>query len=304
MKLPILVALSLAYTASCFPVFNDVSKRLLFESGHQAASADAFGGTTHTFQTNAPVVSGSGNSVTTGGAQSSQADATGGRVDQTLEQVEKFFGLSKRQPLLNEAVEMAQTVKDAFRFNSETHPAVQVQVWGSSSHPRNACLRAEEVWIKWIRWGCWQRHSTCSRNPFKASNRASLSVSSPMRRRMHVQMQTQVQGSSAKLMHLSLAVVETRSPLQEDRWNMPMQRAEALHRRSNSRSVCVVATTDRTLATAATDQTPRSLYCRKPRAPRGAKTLTLSAKASDPSRTHSLVLSFPVLYRSAYILEP
>jgi hypothetical protein len=43
-------------------------------------------------------------------------------VDQTLEQVEKFFGLSKRQPLLNEAVEMAQTVKDAFRFNSETHP--------------------------------------------------------------------------------------------------------------------------------------------------------------------------------------
>jgi hypothetical protein len=122
MKLPILVALSLAYTASCFPVLNDVSKRLLFESGHQAASADAFGGTTHTFQTNAPVVSGSGNSVTTGGAQSSQADATGGRVDQTLEQVEKFFGLSKRQPLLNEAVEMAQTVKDAFRFNSETHP--------------------------------------------------------------------------------------------------------------------------------------------------------------------------------------
>lgn len=120
MKLSILVALSLACAASSSPISNDLSKRLMFESGHQAASADAHGGTTHTFQTNTPVVSGSGNSITTGGTQPAQADATGGKVDQALEQVSKFFGLSKREPLLGEAVEMAQSVKNALHL--ETHP--------------------------------------------------------------------------------------------------------------------------------------------------------------------------------------
>lgn len=54
--------------------------------GSQGASADAFGGSSLQGQDNAPVVSGSGNSVTAGGPQSADNSAQGGSIGQSLSQ--------------------------------------------------------------------------------------------------------------------------------------------------------------------------------------------------------------------------
>ncbi|KAJ1024744.1 hypothetical protein NDA16_002784 [Ustilago loliicola] len=71
-----------------------LSKRQLFASGKQTGSVDGFGGSSFQGQDNRPVVSGAGNSVTTGGSQFGQNDGTGGSVDQSIFQK---LGLGKRQ---------------------------------------------------------------------------------------------------------------------------------------------------------------------------------------------------------------
>ncbi|KAJ1596487.1 hypothetical protein NDA11_003932 [Ustilago hordei] len=71
-----------------------LGKRQLFASGTQQGSADGYGGFSSQGQDNRPVVSGAGNSVTTGGSQFGQNDGTGGSVDQSIFQK---LGLGERQ---------------------------------------------------------------------------------------------------------------------------------------------------------------------------------------------------------------
>ncbi|EPQ31330.1 uncharacterized protein PFL1_01514 [Pseudozyma flocculosa PF-1] len=60
-----------------------IQKRL-FAAGKQGASADGFGGQSAQGQSNVPVVSGAGNSITTGGQQGSQNNGQGGQITQKL----------------------------------------------------------------------------------------------------------------------------------------------------------------------------------------------------------------------------
>ena len=60
--------------------------RRQFAAGKQGASADAFGGSSFQAQSNRPVVSGFGNSVTAGGAQGADNSAQGGQTKQSLSQ--------------------------------------------------------------------------------------------------------------------------------------------------------------------------------------------------------------------------
>ena len=59
----------------------------LFAQAFQGASADGHGGASLQGQSNTPVLSGAGNSLTTGGAQGAQNDGTGGQIQQGLQQL-------------------------------------------------------------------------------------------------------------------------------------------------------------------------------------------------------------------------
>ncbi|SPC61869.1 uncharacterized protein UHOD_06221 [Ustilago sp. UG-2017b] len=71
-----------------------LGKRQLFAQGKQGASADGFGGSSAQGQTSNPVLSGSGSSLTSGGAQLGENNGQGGEIQQSLLQK---LGLGKRQ---------------------------------------------------------------------------------------------------------------------------------------------------------------------------------------------------------------
>ncbi|CDS00608.1 hypothetical protein, partial [Sporisorium scitamineum] len=75
---------------------NQSNKRGLFGAaqGKQSGSADGFGGSSLQGQSNTPVLSGSGNSLTSGGSQFGENNGQGGEVQQSLAQK---LGLGKRQ---------------------------------------------------------------------------------------------------------------------------------------------------------------------------------------------------------------
>ncbi len=75
------------------------ARQFLGEKGSQGASANGYGGSSQQGQTNTPVLSGAGNSLTSGGLQQAQNDGTGGQIKQGLQQVEQLGGglFGKRQ---------------------------------------------------------------------------------------------------------------------------------------------------------------------------------------------------------------
>ncbi len=75
-----------------------VRKELLgAQGGKQGASANGYGGNSGQLQSNVPVLSGHGNSLTAGGPQYAQNNGQGGSITQTLDQVQSLGGLVRRQ---------------------------------------------------------------------------------------------------------------------------------------------------------------------------------------------------------------
>ena len=75
-------------------------KRLLgAQGGKQGASADGYGGNSGQLQGNLPVLSGAGNSLTSGGAETAANNGQGGSIEQGLKQVEDLGGLVRKRLL-------------------------------------------------------------------------------------------------------------------------------------------------------------------------------------------------------------
>ncbi|TKY89027.1 hypothetical protein EX895_001558 [Sporisorium graminicola] len=79
-----------------------LKRQILGNKGLQGAGANGYGGSSLQGQSNLPVLSGYGNSLTSGGAEGAQNDGTGGQIQQGLKQVTSIGGdLLKRQLLGN-----------------------------------------------------------------------------------------------------------------------------------------------------------------------------------------------------------